>query len=161
MLPETVGEWPQMKKRNRRSHWEQELGPKSNAGTVWTWWNINSTKNRGRFSSWRGRKYCEHPPPFFLNSFSFEPSHMGLLLESGMAGLLDHLTFVGHWLHPTGVFLVDHVTGCVNLKCWNYNLLQSNMAVLMSCCVDLEPLYCLIDVDVYWSSYCKNRDIVF
>ena len=66
---------------------------------------------------------------------------MGLLLESGMvAGLLDHLTFVGHWLHPTGVFLVDHITGCVNLKCWNHNLLQSNMAVLRSCCVDLESL---------------------
>ena len=38
----------------------------------------------------------------FLNSLSFEPSHMGLLLESGMAGLLGHLTFVGHWLHPQG-----------------------------------------------------------
>ena len=48
------------------------------------------------------------PPPFFLNLFLLEPSYMGLLLESGMvAGLLGHLTFVGHWLHPTGVFLVS------------------------------------------------------
>ena len=84
--------------------------------------------------------YCEHPTPLFLNSFSFEPSYMGLLLESGMAGLLDHLTFVGHWLHPTGFFIVDHVTGCVNLKCWNHNLLQCNKSVLVSCGVHLEPL---------------------
>ena len=41
---------------------------------------------------------------------------------------------------PDRGFPVDHITGCVNLKCWNHNLLQSNMAVLMSCSVDLDSL---------------------
>ena len=105
--------------------------------------------------------YCEHPPPFFFKfiiiwAFIYEaPAGEWYGRAAGPSDLCGALAA------PTGVFLVDHVTGCVNLKCWHHNLLQSNKAVLMSCCVDLEPLYCLVDVDVYWSSYCKNRDIVF